>query len=238
MSALQKLFSRVGAERIADMRQDRQHSQTQHQQENALFGRDQRMWGDEDSLRRQQLRAGGDLMRDDRRGFGGMAMGFAEGGLVDPMSDPMMMDEMLGMGQMDMGGGQPMGALDMAMGGGGDPMMGGGDPMMEAYEAYVQSAEQMGLPPIPFEEFVGMLTDQMAMGEGDPMMGGDPDVSGQMVVDPDPNAPQDSIPATIDGQHPARLDSGEFVIPANAVMFHGIDKLKKLIAQAEQAEQI
>jgi hypothetical protein len=37
----------------------------------------------------------------------------------------------------------------------------------------------------------------------------------------------------IDGERPAALDSGEFVIPKHAVMFHGIDKLSKLIAQAE-----
>jgi hypothetical protein len=66
---------------------------------------------------------------------------------------------------------------------------------------------------------------------------GDPSVGGKMVVDPDPNAPTDSIPAMIDGQQPAALDSGEFVIPRHAVLFHGVDKLKKLIAQAEAQEQ-
>jgi hypothetical protein len=64
--------------------------------------------------------------------------------------------------------------------------------------------------------------------------GGSVPVGGKMVVDPDPNAPTDSIPAMIDGQRPAALDSGEFVIPRHAVMFHGIDKLNKLIAQAEK----
>lgn len=60
------------------------------------------------------------------------------------------------------------------------------------------------------------------------------DVSGKMVFDPDPNAPIDSIPAMIDGETPAALDSGEFVIPHDVVMFHGVDKLNKLIAQARQ----
>ena len=64
--------------------------------------------------------------------------------------------------------------------------------------------------------------------------GGPVDVGGKMVVDPNPAAATDSIPAMIDGQQPAALDSGEFVIPRHAVMFHGIDKLTKLIAQADQ----
>jgi hypothetical protein len=68
---------------------------------------------------------------------------------------------------------------------------------------------------------------QLAKGGGVP-------VGGKMVVDPNPNAPTDSIPAMIDGKRPAALDSGEFVIPRHAVAFHGVDKLNKLIAQAEK----
>lgn len=226
MSSLRSLFDSIGAERVRDMQQNRQ-------QQDQLFDRDRRMWGSEDGLRRQQLRESSRLTSGG--GLGGLA--FAEGGFVDPMMDPAAMDPALGldgppMGGMPMGGG---GAMDMAMGQGG---MGGGDPMMEAYQVYMQSAEEMGLPPIPFEEFAGMMADQLAEGGDMGMDAGDPAVGGKMVIDPDPNAPTDSIPATIDGEHPARLDSGEFVIPAHAVMFHGVDKLKKLIAQAEQAEQM
>jgi hypothetical protein len=64
--------------------------------------------------------------------------------------------------------------------------------------------------------------------------GGGVDASGKMVMDTNPNAPTDSIPAMIDGKQPAALDSGEFVIPKHVVMYHGIDKLNKLIAQAEK----
>jgi hypothetical protein len=39
------------------------------------------------------------------------------------------------------------------------------------------------------------------------------EVSGRYVIDTDPNAETDSIPALVDGVQPARLDSGEFVIP-------------------------
>ena len=60
------------------------------------------------------------------------------------------------------------------------------------------------------------------------------DVGGRMVMDTDPNAPTDSIPAMVDEAMPAKLDSGEFVIPKDVVQFFGTDKLNKLIAQARQ----
>jgi hypothetical protein len=62
------------------------------------------------------------------------------------------------------------------------------------------------------------------------------DVSGRMVVDADPNAPTDSIPAMVDETMPAKLDSGEFVIPTDVVQFFGTDKLNKMIAQARQGQ--
>lgn len=63
------------------------------------------------------------------------------------------------------------------------------------------------------------------------------DVSGRMVVDADPNAEVDSIPAVVDEMMPAKLDSGEFVIPTDVVQFFGTDKLNKMIAQARQGAQ-
>lgn len=84
----------------------------------------------------------------------------------------------------------------------------------------------------------GEIPDMSAMpgmGSPAPQMGDDPyDASGQLLMDPDPMAETDSIPAMIDGQHPAKLDSGEFVIPESVVRFHGLEKLNKLIAQAEE----
>ena len=62
------------------------------------------------------------------------------------------------------------------------------------------------------------------------------DVSGRMVMDTDPNAPTDSIPAMVDESMPAKLDSGEFVIPKDVVQFFGTDKLNKMIAQARQGQ--
>jgi len=179
-----------------------------------------------------------------------MVMNFADGGYVPEMS------AMGGYGMEDTLG--PMGAMDMA-GGIGMP-----DPLQVEYSQYMQGAEQLGLPAIPFEQFVqlkqmsipqapeapGMEQPMGMMGFADGGMvdspfqsrqsviamarGGGVNVDGKMVVDPNPNAPTDSIPAMIDGKQPAALDSGEFVIPKHAVMFHGVDKLNKLIAQAEK----
>jgi len=61
------------------------------------------------------------------------------------------------------------------------------------------------------------------------------DASGRMVIDADPNAQTDSIPAIIDGRIPAALDSGEFVIPEDVVRFVGVQKLQKLIEQAKSS---
>jgi len=167
---------------------------------------------------------------------------YAEGGMVG-YEDAM--EPMLDMGGMDMGddmGGMDMGALDMAGMGGDLGMAGmdaaGPDPMMQDYEQYAMVAEQMGLPVIPYEQFaqIMMAAQQQEAAPPEGAMefarGGPVDASGKMVIDPNPAAATDSIPAVIDGQKPAALDSGEFVIPRHAVMFHGIDKLNKLIAQA------
>jgi hypothetical protein len=130
-----------------------------------------------------------------------------------------------------------MGAMD-ALGMGAAGMQ--ADPIQMEYEQYSQVAEQLGLPVIPFEQFAQIM-QQAQQPEMPPdagamsfARGGPVPVGGKMVVDPDPAAATDSIPAMIDGQQPAKLDSGEFVIPRNAVLFHGIDKLNKLIAQADQ----
>lgn len=140
---------------------------------------------------------------------------------------------------------------------------------MQNYQQYVEAARQMGLPPIPLEQFVTMAGPTTGAAPGMPQMqpnaqatqqvygmaeGGEvPEagmianmmgnqVDGQMVMDTDPNAPTDSIPAMIDGQQPAALDSGEFVLPKDVVMFYGTEKLNKLIEKArgggqQQSEQ-
>lgn len=65
-----------------------------------------------------------------------------------------------------------------------------------------------------------------------------PSSSPKYVVDPDPNAPVDSIPAVIDDQQPARLNSGEFVFPTDVVQFYGLDRLNKMIAAARRGQEM
>ena len=164
---------------------------------------------------------------------------YADGGLVAPPPDAI--DPM-------------MGATPSA-----DPMMGG--MAMQAYQQYLNMARKMGLPPVEFDQFLAMQSQQgqapggVAMPEmqqGAPAAGevmgfagggmvpemgalegiGGPQVDGKMVVDPDPMAPTDSIPAMIDGQHPAALDSGEMVLPKDVVMYYGTQKLQQMIEKA------
>lgn len=44
----------------------------------------------------------------------------------------------------------------------------------------------------------------------------------------------DSLPAVIDGEHPAALSSGEFVMPVEAVRHFGLDRLNKMVAAARK----
>lgn len=130
-------------------------------------------------------------------------------------------------------------------------------PEVTEYRDYAMGARQLGLPAIPFEQFLAMRSQAQAPAapqQGVPgfanggevpmmsamqmMQGDDPHAAGgKMVMDTDPNAETDSIPAVIDGQHPAKLDSGEFVIPEDVVKFFGTDKLNKMIAAARAGQQ-
>ena len=138
------------------------------------------------------------------------AQGMAEGGQVPLPEDLMGTPEDALLGGMDMGGGGAMMPPD-ALGG----AMGGDDEgSLEEVDALMQMAMGGG-------------------GEG----GGDPmDASGATVVDPmlGDQAPTDSIPAVVDGQAPVNLDSGEFVIPKDVVMYFGTEKLQKMIDKARQ----
>lgn len=112
------------------------------------------------------------------------------------------------------------------------------------YQQYADGARAMGLPVVGFEQFLGMsngATRATAGAAGKQPMnfaegGMVPDASGKMVIDPDPDAPTDSIPAMVDGEQPARLDSGEFVIPKDVVLYYGTDKLSKMIEKARNPE--
>lgn len=142
------------------------------------------------------------------------------------------------------------------------PAQGGAD-AIQNYQKYVQLARQMKVPPVDFQQFAqmgssqpspnadvpqpelqrGIAGSQQVMGFADGGLvpqGGALDqmqADEKLVMDTDPNAPTDSIPATIDGIQPARLDSGEFVMPADVVQFFGTQKLQKLIEQARKPQE-
>ena len=146
---------------------------------------------------------------------------------------------------------QPQSAMAMPALGRGGPAMPASQDIM-AYQQMTNGMRQMGLAPVDFESFMSMR-QQSAPGAGappaPPQMAGQPasamgfadggmvpDVSGKMVVDSNPQSAVDSIPAMIDGETPAALDSGEFVLPRDVVMFFGTDKLNKMIASARSKD--
>lgn len=120
-------------------------------------------------------------------------------------------------------------------------------PEVNEYREYAMGAKSLGLPAVPFEQFLTLRQGAKQVAAAQPQGGAmafanggevpDPrDVGGRMVMDTDPNAPTDSIPAMVDESMPAKLDSGEFVIPKDVVQFFGTDKLNKMIAQARQGQ--
>lgn len=106
--------------------------------------------------------------------------------------------------------------------------------LMNQYQQYAVSAQEMGLTAIPFEKFAGLQGSSgqtIENFEDGGAIPGQPS-GGRMVIDSDPNAPVDSIPAEIDGERPAALDSGEFIFPTDVVLYFGTDKLNKMIEKA------
>jgi hypothetical protein len=155
----------------------------------------------------------------DGKANGGLVEGYAGGGFVEPT-----MQRTMGTGAVGMFGAQ-----------------GAGDDTIQKYQQYSAKAQELNLPLLGYDEFVnlsgsgvkGYAMGGVVEGYAD---GGMVDVSGKAVVDTDPNAPTDSIPAVVDGQRPAALDSGEFVIPKDVVQFYGTDKLTKMIEKARNPD--
>jgi hypothetical protein len=154
----------------------------------------------------------------------------------DPLTGALLQSAFSGIGFASGGMVPPVSAVQSYANGGvvgGAPAM-PAQPLLLDYQAYARGATEKGLQPVGFEQFLqlkqGAQQRTIGMADGGPV----PDASGKMVVDPNPNAPTDSIPAMIDGQQPAALDSGEFVIPKDAVLFYGTDKLQKMIDKARK----
>jgi hypothetical protein len=98
----------------------------------------------------------------------------------------------------------------------------------------------MGAPTVPFAEFSSLYAGA-AQGPMQPPVGmaggGAVPAAGKMVIDTDPNARTDSIPAMIDGEQPAALNSGEFVFPTDVTSYYGTKMLSGMIEKARQGAQ-
>jgi hypothetical protein len=113
------------------------------------------------------------------------------------------------------------------------------NPVIQAYRDYAMQAQKIGVPAVPFEQFVQLKTQAMQADAAPAQQapqgfagGGAVEAAGKMVVDTDPDAGVDSIPAVVDGEQPAALNSGEFVIPTDVVKYFGTKYLDGLIGKA------
>ena len=161
---------------------------------------------------------GSPLYKELTRLLGGEAL--ADGGLVEGFAD---------------GGAIPFG---------GTPDQDTLGPAVQEYAQYVATATEHNLEPVPLGQFMNLMEAgqqklQQAPGSAAGPTAGFADggaipASGRQVLDetgtPD-MAGTDGIPAVIDGERPASLTSGEFVIPAEVVKAKGTEFFEKLIAQ-------
>ena len=103
------------------------------------------------------------------------------------------------------------------------------------------------MPVVPMEQFMVIQGQAMQNAPAPPMQGYAgggvvsmeddmdfrmPSAAGKMVIDTDPDAETDSIPAMVDGTQPAALNSGEFVMPTDVAMYYGTKFLNSLIEKA------
>ena len=106
-------------------------------------------------------------------------------------------------------------------------------PIVNDYRNYSQQVAAMGIPAVPFEQFAALRSGAL---QGQPTVrmaqGGMVPAAGKMVIDTDPDAEIDSIPAQIDETQPAALNSGEFVLPTDVVRYFGTQYLDNLIKKA------
>ena len=95
-----------------------------------------------------------------------------------------------------------------------------------------QAAPQGGLMDRMRAAATGNLEQRMraagAYAEGGPV-----GVGGRQVLG-EGDGKSDSLPAVIDGEHPAALSTGEFVMPIEAVQHFGLAKLNKMVEQARK----
>lgn len=83
------------------------------------------------------------------------------------------------------------------------------------YYNYMMMARKMGANPIPLQDFLTYArTAQMAQ-----------------------QSQRDDVPALIDGTQPAALQTGEYVLPKDVVLYHGLKSIQKLVEQARKGNQ-
>ena len=106
-------------------------------------------------------------------------------------------------------------------------------PIVNDYRNYSQQVAALGIPAVPFEQFAALRSGAL---QGQPTVrmaqGGMVPAAGKLVIDTDPDAEIDSIPAQIDETQPAALNSGEFVLPTDVVRYFGTQYLDNLIKKA------
>lgn len=107
------------------------------------------------------------------------------------------------------------------------------NPMVAQYGQYLQAAAQTGVAPVPFTQYINLLGSTRGAMQGTPTQfadGGDVSALNRPLEGPGTGR-SDSIPAVIDGEQPAALSRGEFVIPEHVVRKKGTEFFEKLIAQ-------
>lgn len=113
------------------------------------------------------------------------------------------------------------------------------NPMVSQYGQYLQAASQSGVAPVPFAQYINLLSSTRGAMQQTPTQfadGGDVSALRRPIQGPGTET-SDSIPAVIDGGRPAALSDGEFVIPANVVRKKGTEFFEKLIAQYSEGAQ-
>lgn len=98
-----------------------------------------------------------------------------------------------------------------------------------------QQGESSNVQPGDWYAQGGMVRPGPAIPTGRPMAGPVP-VAGRQIAGPG-SGTSDSVPAVVDGQRPAALSNGEFVIPAEVVRRKGTEFFEKLIASVQQPQR-
>lgn len=108
----------------------------------------------------------------------------------------------------------------------------------EAPQPAPQQPQQQAPAPAPRQETWSEKLRRMATGGLEQRMrgfaeGGPINVGGRQVLG-EGDGKSDSLPAVIDGERPAALSTGEFVMPVEAVQHFGLDRLNKMVAAARK----